>query len=270
MADEILAAMDASEPRPDIADRPVDVIGAVANALELLQLFAEAPTIHVGAASKRLGLSRSTVHRLLNTLTAYRYVVHDPAARGYRPGPVLASIGLVAVKSSDLRAVGQSALAKLAEQTSETAHLSVLRGNQILCIDSIESAQTVRTGSRTGWALPAHATAAGRALLAELPDSEVVALFPAEVIPQSGQAAPVRRIDLLAELELVRARRYATNSGESEPDVSAVGVVLRDRQDNARAALSVTAPRTRGDENWMRRAGDIAITIADQFRGAFT
>ena len=260
--------MDGAEQSTEGAVRRSDVIGAVANALELLQLFSEQPTLKVGAASTRLGLSRSTVHRLLNTLSSYGYVVHDPITRAYQPGPVLAGIGLVAAQRSDLRTIGQDALFKLAAQTNETAHLSVLRGTEIVCIDSIESPQTVRTGSRMGWTLPAHATAGGRALLAELSDSEVMSIFPSETIAKSAQAPALRRIDLLAELELVRARRYATNFGESEPDVSAVAVVLRDRQNRARAALSITAPRTRGDESWMRSAGEIAVAVAEEFRGA--
>lgn len=262
-----LLSMDGTEASSERADRRPEVVGSVANALELLGLFTAAPSIQVGAASKRLGLSRSTVHRLLNTLSIYGYVVHDPAARVYQPGPVLASIGLVAVQSSDLRTVGQAALTKLAAQTNETAQLSVLRGTEILCIDSIESTRTVRTGSRIGWILPSHATAAGRALLAELSDAEVMAVFPDETIGKTGQTPAARRIDLLAELELVRARHYATNDGESEPDVSAVGVVLLDRQNRARAALSVTAPRTRTDEKWLRTTGGIAAAVADEFRG---
>lgn len=251
-------------------DRRSDVVGAVANALELLRLFTEAPSIQVGAASKRLALSRSTVHRLLNTLVSHGFVVHDAAARAYLPGPVLAEIGLVAVRSSDLRTVGQAAVSRMAARTGETAHLSVLRGGGIVCIDSIESVQSVRTGSRLGWTLPSHATAAGRVLLAELPDSEVMAEFPAETIARTGQTPPMRRVDLLAELELVRARGYAVNFGESEPDVSAVAVVLRDHRDRARAALSVTAPRTRGDATWMRRAGEIAVGVAEEFRGVIS
>jgi DNA-binding IclR family transcriptional regulator len=261
-----LQAMDdVTEQSGGSADRSTDVIGAVANALELLRLFSEGPSIKVGAASERLALSRSTIHRLLNTLTTYGYVVHDPVTRAYRPGPVLTGIGLAAVNASDLRTVGQNALAKLAAETRETAHLMLLRGAETVCIDSIESTQTVRTGSRVGWILPAHATAGGRALLAELSDSEVMAIFPSETIARIGQAAEMRRVDLLAELELVRARHYATNYGESEPDVSAVGVVLRDRQNRARAALSVTAPRTRGDDKWMRATGAIAIAVAEEF-----
>lgn len=262
-----MLVMDGAEQGVGAAERPDDVIGAVANALELLQLFSEGSSIQVGTATKRLGLSRSTVHRLLNTLGAYGYVVHDSATRNYRPGPVLTGIGLVAVTSSDLRTVGQAALLKLAQQTDETAQLSLLRGAEIVCIDSIESNRSVRTGSRTGWTLPAHATAAGRALLAELSDSQLMSIFPSETIPKAGQALEVRRVDLLAELELVRARRYATNFGESEPEVSAVGVVLRDRHDRAQAALSVTAPRTRGDEKWMRATGAIALKVSDEFSG---
>lgn len=264
----MMVPMDAPEIRSESVERRPDVIGAVANALELLQLFTDGPSIQVGHASKQLAISRSTVHRLLNTLSVYGYVVHDPAARVYRPGPVLTGIGLVAVRSSDLRSVGQASVTKIAAQTDETTHLSVLRGDQIVCIDSVESLQSVRTGSRVGWTLPAHATAAGRALLAELSDRELMSVFPDETIPRTGQTPAMRLVDLLAELELVRARGYATNFGESEPDVSAVGVVLRDRRDRAAAALSVTAPRTRGDEKWMRRTAEVAVAVADEFRGA--
>lgn len=259
--------MDDAEQGTENADRRHALIGSVANALQLLRLFSDGPSIQVGTASKQLGLSRSTVHRLLNTLGTYGYVIHDPAARAYRPGPTLTQIASAAVTSSDLRTIGHAALSRLAAQTDETAHLSVLRGDEIVCIDSIESTRTVRTGSRLGWTLPAHVTAAGRALLAELSDGEVMTVFPDEAIGGNGQTPSLRRIDLLAELELVRARRYATNFGESEPDVSAVGVVIHDRQGRPRAALSVTSPRTRGDEVWMRSAGEIAMAVAEEFRG---
>jgi len=239
----------------------------VANALQLLRLFNEEPIIQAGAAAKRLGLSRSTVHRLLNTLNAYGFVMHDSSARVYRVGPILASIGLASVDSRGLRTVGRAALAELAAQTDETVQLSLLRGAEILCIDSIESTQTLRTGSRIGRTLPAHATAGGRALLAELSDEEVTAIFPNESIARVGLSPSVKRADLLAELEVVRTRHYATNFGESEPDVSAVGVVLRDRHNRACAALSVTAPRTRGDENWMRATGSISIAVGNEFSG---
>ena len=247
--------------------RPAGVIDSVGNALELLRAFEHDSEIRVNQASRDLGLSRSTVHRLLTTLVFHGFVEQDMTTRSYRPGPALTGLGLAVVEKSDLRTVARSAMEKLARATQETVHLTVLQGEHVLCLDSIESTRSVRTGSRVGWSLPTHATAAGKALLAALSDSEVAAIFPSDLIESSGAIATVRRIDLMAELEFIRARGYSTNLGQSEPDVSAIGVALRDRQGRARAALSVTAPRTRGDETWMREAGPRAAAIAEEFRG---
>lgn len=249
-------------------ERPAGSIGAVAHALELLRLFSASREIQVNQASRELGVSRSTVHRLLSTLLAYDFVRQDPVSRAYLPGPALMSIGAASLQNSDIRTVARDAMLRLAAATGETAHVMILRGDQVLCIDSIESTQTVRTGSRVGWTLPARSAASGKALLAELSDAELAAIFDSEVTAGPVSAKNVQRVDLLAELELVRARGYATNFGETEPDVSAVGVALRGRDGRVRAALSVTAPRTRGDEAWMREAGRQAVEIAEAFRGA--
>ena len=249
-------------------ERPAGLVGSVANALDLLQILHGGGEIQVNRASRALGISRSTVHRLLNTLAVYGYVEQDPVTRSYLPGPALMDLGLAALQSNNLRPVARDALARLAAVTRETTHLMVLRGDEVLCIDSIESNQTVRTGSRVGWVLPARATASGKALLADLTDAELREIFPWDAVAGPVSSRGNEDADLLAELELVRARGYATNVGESEPDISAVAVVLRGRSGRARAALSVTAPRTRGDDAWMREAGRQAVAIAESVRGA--
>ena len=244
------------------------MIDAVSNALALLGEFERGSQIRVNRASRDLGLSRSTVHRLLTTLVFHGFVEQDPATRAYRPGPALTGLGLAVIEHSDLRTVARAAMEKVVQTMHETVHLTVLQGDHVLCLDSLESNQTERTGSRVGWSLPTHATAAGKALLAALTDAEVAAIFPSDLIESTGAVATVRRIDLLAELELIRARGYSTNVGQSEPEVTAVGVTLRDRHARVRAALSVTAPRTRVNEKWMREAGPRLAQIAEEFRDA--
>lgn len=244
---------------------PGGVIGSVANALELLQLFAGGRAVHVNQASRDLGLSRSTVHRLLATLSTYGYVEQDQSTKAYVPGPALTGIGLAAVQGGAINSQARGALIALAEATQETTHVMVLRGDHVLCVDSIESARKPHTPSRIGWNLPSHSTAGGKALLAELPDSDVEAIFADAMIYGLSRTPPVRRVDLLADLELVRARGYATNFGESEPEVSAVATVLRNGSDQAMASLCVTAPRSRGDEGWARDAAQITLDIARDF-----
>jgi DNA-binding IclR family transcriptional regulator len=243
------------------------VIGAVANALDLLQLFAGGRSVQVNQASRTLGLSRSTVHRLLATLLAYGYVEQDQSTKAYVPGPALTGIGLVAVQGGGVNSYAHDALAALAEATGETVHLMVLRGDHVLCTDSLEGTKTDRTPSRIGWNLPSHSTAGGKALLAELSDSDVENIFVDPMIRGLARSAPVRRVDLLADLELVRARGYATNFGESELDVTAVAVALRNASHQAMASLSVTVPRSRGDESWSRSIARVALEIGQQFDG---
>jgi DNA-binding IclR family transcriptional regulator len=252
--------------QPTPGRRQAGVIGAVANALELMQLFAGGRAVQVNQASRTLGLSRSTVHRLLATLMVYGYVEQDPSTKAYLPGPALTGMGLATVQGGAVSAQARGALTALADATRDTVHVMVLRGDHVLCLDSVESPQPVRTPSRIGWNLPSHSTAGGKALLAELSDAEVEAIFPDPIIHGLARTSPLRRVDLLADLELVRARGYATNFGESEPYVTAVAAVLRDGSHHAIAALSVTAPRSRGDEEWVKRAGRIVLDIADGYR----
>ncbi|MGH3217071.1 MAG: IclR family transcriptional regulator, partial [Trebonia sp.] len=165
------------------SDRPGSLIGAVDNVLRLLRLFEDHEMIRVNQVARDMGLSRSTVHRMLATLGHHQFVEQDEHSRAYRPGPALVDIGLAVVSKIDIRAVSHTALAELRDLTGETAHLGVMRGDaSVLFLDSVESDRMVRTGSRIGRILPAHATATGKVLLAERTDAEITARYPSGVL----------------------------------------------------------------------------------------
>ena len=153
----------------DRPGRPEGLIGAVDNVLRLLRLFENHEMIRVNQVARDMGLSRSTVHRMLATLGHHQFVEQDEHSRAYRPGPALVDIGLSVMSKLDIRALGHSALVDLRELTGETVHLGVLRGDtSVLYLDGLESERIVRTGSRIGRILPAHSTATGKVLLAQL------------------------------------------------------------------------------------------------------
>src|SRR5690349_22837805 len=156
------------------SSRPGGLIGAVDNVLRLLRLFEDHEMIRVNQVARDMGLSRSTVHRMLATLGHHQFVEQDEYSRAYKPGPALVDIGLSVVSKIDIRAVSHTALVTLRDLTGETVHLGIMRGaTTVLYLDSIESDQVVRTGSRIGWILPAYSTAGGKALLAERTDEEI-------------------------------------------------------------------------------------------------
>src|SRR5215467_8098749 len=102
------------------SDRPGSLIGAVDNVLRLLRLFEDHEMIRVNQVSREMGLSRSTVHRMLATLSHHQFVEQDEHSRGYRAGPALVDIGLAVVQHMDIRALSYDALVRLRDTTNET------------------------------------------------------------------------------------------------------------------------------------------------------
>ncbi|GCD97747.1 transcriptional regulator [Embleya hyalina] len=242
--------------------RPAGLIGAVDNVLRLLRLFEDHEMVRVNQVSRDMGLSRSTVHRMLVTLAHHRFVEQEPLSRAYRPGPALIEIGLSVVGRIDVRAVSHDALTRLRDETGETVHLAHLRGPEAVYVDSVESAHAMRTGSRVGWTLPAHTTAAGKALLAELPDAELTTLYPSGELAAPTPRAVTTIGQLRVQLEETRRRGYATNNAESEDDVYAVAAVVRDKQGRARGAISTTAPRSRAGDAWVTATAEAVMRVA--------
>jgi DNA-binding IclR family transcriptional regulator len=239
------------------------LIGAVDNVLRLLRLFQDDEMIRVNQVARDMRLSRSTVHRMLATLSHHQFVEQDELSRAYRPGPALVDIGLAVVAKIDIRAISHAVLVDLRDLTGETAHVGIMRGDtSVLFLDSVESDRIVRAGSRIGRILPAHSTATGKALLAERTDEEIAALYPAGVLEAPTARALTSVSGLLKQLAEIRRQGYAVNHGESEDDVAAVAAVVRDKRGHVRCALVTTAPLSRADEAWVKAAAAATMQAA--------
>jgi DNA-binding IclR family transcriptional regulator len=145
----------------------------------------------------------------------------------------------------DLRTVARPHLEALREATGETVHLVVLSGGDIVFVDGLESGHTLRVAIRNGRRLPAHATSAGKALLAALPPDRFAALYGDADLAAVTDRTISDRQAFEAELATTRARGYATSHGESENGVGSVAVVVLDPAGYVRAALSVAMPLDR-------------------------
>ncbi|GAA5150979.1 IclR family transcriptional regulator [Amycolatopsis dongchuanensis] len=250
--------------RPEPSERPAGLIGAVDNVLRLLRLFEDRELLRVSQVSREMGLSRSTVHRMLATLSHHQFVEQDEHSRGYRAGPALVDIGLAVVQNMDVRALAYGALVRLRDATGETVHLGTLRGSEVLYVESVESEQVLKISSRVGWTLPAHASAGGKALLAELGEQELAALYPEEKLPAATPRGITSLAELREQLRQVRVRGYSFSDAESENDVSAVGAVVKDRHGRVRGVVVVTGPRSRVDQAWIDRVSLAVMSTAKE------
>ena len=224
---------------------PAYPIESVDNALKLLHMLRKRSHLRVSEASAAIGVARSTAHRLLAMLQHHGFARRDPVSHAYIAGPALLDVGLAALRDRDIRPQARPFLETLSRETGETVHLIALQGREVLFLDCVESARTVRVGNRTGLLLPAHFTSAGKALLAALPPARFRARYPEGRLEGLTRRSLRTRARLEREGRLVRRRGYATNFGETEEDIGSVGVLIQDRHRLPRAALSVAAPTSR-------------------------
>ena len=246
--------------------RPGYSLGSVDNALRLIRLLGTRGELRVSDAATLLDTSRSTAYRLLSMLEDHRFAEQDPATKVYAAGPALLEVGLSALASIDIRAVARPALERLVAEVDETVHLVILQGSSVLFLDSVETARPVRVGARIGNVMPAHCTASGKAILAQLTTDQVRALYPHGRLQQmTARSLPSGR-ELDVELELIRTRGFATNFGESESDVAAVAVAIEGQPGNRRASITVSAPIGRLSRDRVRTIADAATACVTEIR----
>ncbi|MGO1591683.1 MAG: IclR family transcriptional regulator [Ancrocorticia sp.] len=146
--------------------------------------------------------------------------------------------GVRSLARADLRQMARPQLAALAEETGDTCHLTTLQGNSVLFVEGAQGTTQDAVKLREGLVLPAHATAAGKAILAAMRESDVRALFPRGAQSLTGSTLQTMA-DIEEHLHSVARKGYATNFNESLQDFSALAVVVRGVRGQAIGALTL-------------------------------
>lgn len=191
-----------------------------------------------------LGMSKSTVLRLVAPLRDTRLVDQDPESGHYRLGPQNALLGQVYLERLDIRRTASPLLHDLSQQVREAVHLVSFDPPEIVYIDKVESPQAVRMHSRVGGRQPAYCTATGKAFLAHAKE-DVLAEVMASGLPRRTPATLTTPDELHAELARVRGLGYAVDDVENELDIRCVAAPVFDHAGAAVTAISVSGPASR-------------------------
>jgi DNA-binding IclR family transcriptional regulator len=243
--------MDCAMDKP-LKTPPAYAIASVDHALRVATMLQLEGGLTVAEVAGRLGVARSTAHRLLAMLVYRDFAVRDEN-RGYRAGPVLELAAHSQSRVSALRAAALAQLRTLADLLDETVNLAIRTGDTTRFIASAECRQALRVGSREGMVFPAHRTTAGLLSLAELPAAGLDEVYAA----RRYQDRPGERPDLAAlraELARIRRKGFAVNRERSERGLVAVGVLIRGPGGEAQAGLSVSMPTVRYDPGGQLRS----------------
>jgi len=218
-------------------------IRSLATALDLLDCLATEPELGVTDLSRRLGIAKSSVHRILKTLCSKGYVQQVQETKCYRLGIRLHELGEVVASRSQLRGLALPLLESLRAQTGETVHLAVPEGGQMFYVERLESYHGLRFSARVARVRPIHLTSSGKAVAAF---NDAVA---AAAISQGFERRTPRTIrtaeQFLRCLAETRKRGYAYSIEEDEPGLASVAAPVLDRDGIARAAISVAGPMAR-------------------------
>ena len=227
--------------------RPSYAIASVDHALRIATMLQLEGELTVSQVAERLGVARSTAHRLLTMLVYRDFAVQDES-RVYRAGQVLELAAHSRSQTSRLRTASLPHLHHLVDVVGESANLVIRTGDTARFIASVECQQSLRVGTREGMVFPAHRVTGGLLLLAELTDEQLEAVYaPERYTERPGERPDVVR--LRKELTRIRTNGFALNEGRSERGVVAVGVPVRDAAAVARAGLSISMPSVRYDRN---------------------
>jgi DNA-binding IclR family transcriptional regulator len=208
----------------------------------LLALRGEQAGLTLSEIADRVQLPRSTVHRLIAALEQERFVVSASESGGFRLGPALAGLAMTAAR--ELIVAIHPLLEEIAAEVRETVDLAVLQHDHVLFVDQVAAAtQRLRAVSAIGAVFPAHCTANGKALLADLPDEEVTRLLPKRLDRLTDKTI-TSRADLLEELQQVRANGVAYDREEHTLGICAVGTVI-EMPGGETAAITIPLPAQR-------------------------
>jgi DNA-binding IclR family transcriptional regulator len=228
----------------------VQVIGRAAEILRVLHEVPEGMTLSQLAAT--VGLARTTVHRIVQALQTEGFVAAPGPGGAVRLGPELGRLaaGTPASIAWSIRPFMQG----LALDVNETIDLATLYGTRIRFIDQVVPGRRLRAASIFGELMPAHSTAPGKALLAQLPAQTIETTFPERLERCTANTITSRR-ELLAELEQVRDAGAAFDREETDLGICAVAAVVSNGL-GPQASLTIAAPTDRfhGSEEALARA----------------
>lgn len=220
------------------------MVPAARHTLAVLRLLAARPEpVPAATIARELGLPRSTVYKLLRVLLDEGFVTHLPEERRYGLGVAAFELGSAYSRHDGLVRLARPVVDRLVQTTTHNAHLAVLHGRDVLYLVETRAPGRPTLVSDVGVRLPAHLTASGLALLADLPPAQVRALFPdpSAFVDRHG-TGPASLTALRRELTGVRVRGHALEDGSVTPGLGSVAVAAHDHTGMPVAAVSVTYP----------------------------
>lgn len=214
--------------------------------LDMLDKVIDGP-VKLAELSARMGLTRSTTHRLANALIDRGFLGYLPRD-GYQLGPKLIQLGFLAQSQADIVQIARPRMEALAAETEDTVHLGRMDGDLALYLDKIPGRRRVEISSRIGDRQPLTSTGLGKALLIDAPEGEWERLYAADAARGQQHTDPGLWLD---RMRSYAGAGHAFDLEENEDLIRCVAAPVRDVSGRIVAAISVSSAAQYMDDDRM-------------------
>lgn len=247
--------------KPDV--KPVQ---SVYHALQLFEVFRTAENkdeFGVTELSKSLGLHKNNVFRLLATLASRGYIEQNLSTENYRLGIGIFNLGQKFVNKLGILKLARPFMEKIVQEVQESVYIGILREGNVIYLDIAETQLPVRVISRVGKDVPAYCTAIGKIQLAYSSEEEINKIYMGARLKRYTDTTVTSLPVLKKELKEVAELDYAMDREEFEQRVRCIAVPVKDYLGIPVAALSVTGPACRmNDERLVEKILPVAKKYA--------
>ncbi|BEP15557.1 IclR family transcriptional regulator [Acidothermaceae bacterium B102] len=223
-------------------------VQSVDRAISVLEILARRGSAGVSEVAEEIGVHKSTAFRLLGALED-RGLVEQATDRGkYQLGFGILRLASAIPRRLDLVRQGRPVLDELATAFGETVNLAVIRSHYAVNVDQAVGSAAVAAQNWTGQLTPLHATSSGKVLLAHQTPAARKQLLDAAKLARFTEHTLTSRRALDQQLEAALSNGYATTFEEYEDGLNAVAAAVRDHTGEVVAAVSVSGPAYRLDQ----------------------
>ncbi|MDW5470288.1 IclR family transcriptional regulator [Staphylococcus equorum] len=216
-------------------------VQSIDRALIILEIIANNEKVSLKDLVMKTGLSKSTVHRLVNSLINNGYVQQNEITAQYEITFKMFQLGNKRVQNIDFLNVAKSMISQLTNTLGETCHLVVEDNNEVLYIDKfLPSDNTRAMASKIGKRAPMYCTAVGKSILSTYTDEKIKEIWNDSNIIKLTENTITDFKNFMIEIEKIREQGYSVDNEENENGIYCVSTYFVNYRNEVQGAISLS------------------------------
>lgn len=237
-------------------------VSSAVRVITIIEALSQRDSINLENLSKETELPKATLLRFLSTLINLGYVFRDDNDH-YSLTLKLFSVGSRSLRNSDLVKTATPFAKALRDSLGETVHMGVKDGDNAIYLLKKESRYTIRMHSRIGKVIPLYCTAIGKIILSDMSEEEIDEYLASTPLIPFTKNSVKNKEELLAVLKTIQKNGWAMDNEEHEENIKCIGAPIRDYSGKIIAAMSVSWPLFRyNEENFDRIISEITTVCS--------